>query len=91
MWWTGASERGVKHWIAGTHAPSGHHLLSLMQHSDTALACILQAAGHSDLEIGLGVVALRLKLRELLSIIDVQMDQETEPIEPPDVLPVKAN
>ena len=91
MRWTGASERSVKHWFAGTHAPSGPHLLSLMQHSDTALACILQAAGRSDLEIGLGVVALRLKLRELLSIIDVQIDQETEQIEHPDILTVKPN
>ena len=62
-----------------------------MQHSDTALASILVAAGRSDLEIGLGVVALRLKLRELLSIIEVQIDHETDPIEPPDNLPVKPN
>ena len=91
MRWTGASERSVKHWFAATHAPSGPHLLSLMQHSDTVLAYILQTAGRSDLEIGLGVVALRLKLRELLSIIEDQIDQETEPIEPPDNLPVKPN
>lgn len=91
MRWTGASERSVKHRFAGTHAPSRPHRISLMQHSDTALACILQAAWPSDLEIGLGVVALRLKLRKLLSIIDDQFDQETEPIEPPDILPVKPN
>lgn len=91
MRWTGASERSVKHWFAGTHAPSGPHLISLIQHSDTALACILLAAGRTDLKIGLGVVALRLKLRELLAIIEEQIDQETEPVETPVIWPVNPN
>ncbi len=34
MRWTGASERTAKNWIAGSHGPSGEHLISLMRHSD---------------------------------------------------------
>ena len=30
MRWTGASERTIKNWYAGTHGPSGEHLVSLM-------------------------------------------------------------
>lgn len=81
MRWTGASERSVKHWFAGTHAPSGRHLVALIRHSDTVLASFLNAAGRNDLIIGLGIVALRLKLRELLAIMDDQIVQETTPTE----------
>lgn len=91
MRWTGASERTVKHWFAGTHAPSGQHLVSLMQHSDTVLAAILNAAGRSDLVIGLGIVALRLKMRELLVLIDEQIDQELKRVEPQHFVPDTSN
>lgn len=52
-----------------------------MRHSDTVLASLLNAAGRDDLIIGLGIVALRLKLRELLAIMDEQIVQETTPTE----------
>ena len=35
--WTDASERTAKHWLAGSHGPSGLHLIELMRHSDHAL------------------------------------------------------
>ena len=34
MRWTGASERTVKHWFAGTHGPSGQNLIALARHSE---------------------------------------------------------
>jgi len=37
MQWTGASERTVKYWFAGTKGPSGEHLVMLAHHSDTVL------------------------------------------------------
>lgn len=79
MRWTAASERSVKHWFAGTHAPSGLHLVALMRHSDTVLGSLLNAAGRDDLVVGLGIVALRLKLKELLTLMDSQIVQETAP------------
>ena len=43
--WTGASERTVKHWFAGTHAPSGEHLEYLIANSDQVLKTLLERAG----------------------------------------------
>lgn len=62
MRWTGASERTVKHWLAGTHVPSGLHLLELMRHSDTLLRQILVSAGRTDFALALEVTAVRTRL-----------------------------
>lgn len=48
--WTGASERTVKHWFAGTHGPSGEHLVDLMAKSDKVLKVMLERSGrHSSI------------------------------------------
>lgn len=57
MGWTGAAERTVKHWLAGSHGPSGSHLVILMQESDAVLGAILAAAGRGDVAPGLPVAA----------------------------------
>ena len=48
MHWTGASDRSVKHWFAGTHGPSGAHLVQLIRHSDRVLTAVLLLAGLSS-------------------------------------------
>jgi len=70
MQWTGASERSVKHWMAGTHAPRVAHLLALMRHSDGVLGRVLVAADRSDVLLAVEVAALRMKLIELLELLD---------------------
>ena len=70
MRWTGASDRSVKHWLAGTHAPRGMHLLSLMRHSDEVLRRLLIAAGRNDMLIMLELDMVRAKLVETLEFID---------------------
>lgn len=70
MRWTGASERSVKHWMAGKHAPSSVHLLELMRHSDGVLSCLLGASGRQDVLIALELSALRWKLGEVLAQLD---------------------
>lgn len=70
MRWTGASERCVKHWLAGTHAPQGMHLLALMRHSDELLRHLLIAAGRRDEAVAVELRVLRFKLRELLLLLD---------------------
>jgi hypothetical protein len=70
MRWTGASERCVKHWLAGTHAPCGSHLVGLMRHSDKVLERILSAAGRQDSLLAVDVMRLRGSLVDLLSAID---------------------
>ncbi|KTE03474.1 hypothetical protein ATE68_12955 [Sphingopyxis sp. H038] len=73
MRWTGASERCVKHWLAGTHAPCGSHLLALMRHSDELLRHLLIAAGRPEAAVSLELGVLRFKLRELLMLMDERL------------------
>ena len=47
MRWTGTSERTAKHWLSGTHGPSGMHLIQLVRHSDEMLRTILLLSGRS--------------------------------------------
>lgn len=68
--WTGASERSVKHWLAGTHAPQGPHLLALMRHSDRILGTLLTAAGRRDVLLAVELSTLREKLIDIVSLID---------------------
>jgi len=42
--WTGASDRTVKHWLAGTHGPSGEHLVALVRNSDAVLNAFMLMA-----------------------------------------------
>ena len=71
MRWTGASERTVKHWFAGTHAPSGPHLASLARHSDSVLMCFLRAADRPALSVGTHWISVRTMLVELVETIDL--------------------
>ena len=43
--WTGASDRSIKMWLAGTAVPRSDHLITLMQKSKAVLATVLAAAG----------------------------------------------
>lgn len=70
MKWTGASERTVKHWFAGSHGPSGRHLAAIARHSDAVLMCFLLAAGRSQLSVGMQWSSIRPMLVELLEAID---------------------
>jgi hypothetical protein len=73
MRWTGASERSVKHWMAGKHAPSGAYLLELIRHSDGVLGRLLVAAGRRDVLLALELSALRCKLGNILGLLDVML------------------
>lgn len=71
MRWTGANERTVKNWVAGTHGPSGEHLIVLAHHSSEVMAIFHQLAGRNEVDDNsLGVI--RKKLVETLNIIDRQ-------------------
>jgi hypothetical protein len=77
MRWTGASERSVKHWIAGAHGPSGEHLLSLMRHSDCVLGSCLVAAHRPDVILAFEITAVRGRLMEIIALIDGHSAQGT--------------
>lgn len=70
MRWTGANERTVKNWMAGTHGPSGEHLIVLAQHSFAVMMAFHQLASRpesvGDPRLGL----IRGRLAEVLDLID---------------------
>lgn len=68
--WTDADERTVKHWLAGTHGPSGAHLITLVKHSDTVLETILTLAQRRSTRALMALPALREKLIETLTLLD---------------------
>jgi hypothetical protein len=67
--WTGANERTVKNWISGRYAPSGRHLVVLVQHSDQVLNAILAMADRQDLLLARNVGDLRRKVIELAAAL----------------------
>ncbi len=78
MRWTGASERTAKNWIAGSHGPSGEHLISLMRHSDEVLAGILSLAGRGEAIAAVRLVEVRGRLKKALQSIDVAIDGDSD-------------
>lgn len=70
MRWTGASERTVKHWFAGSHSPGIHNLAAIARHSDMVLECFLLAADHPRLLAGVRLNSIRPRLVALLNVID---------------------
>lgn len=70
MNWTGASERTAKHWVSGTHLPSGLYLILLARHSDAVLTQFLVAANRDSLLVGVELSAVKAKVLKLLHLID---------------------
>ena len=70
MHWTGASESAVKTWLAGSHGPSGEHLVALVRNSDEVLKIFLLLAGRSKHLLGIRLANLRSYLVETIECID---------------------
>ena len=70
MRWTGASERTAKNWIAGSHGPSGEHLVTLMRHSDEVMTRLFVMAGRREAVIGFHLIQTRGRLEEIRQMID---------------------
>ena len=78
MRWTGASERTVKYWFAGTSGPSGEHLIALAHHSDAVLEVFLDRAGRGRHGAALRLMDAREMLGELLAMIQTIIDDEMD-------------
>ena len=76
MRWTGVSERTAKNWIAGSHGPSGEHLIALLRHSDEVLIDLLTLAGRDEAIVALRLVEMRDRLEEIRQLIDAMLDRE---------------
>ncbi len=72
MRWTGASERSVKNWFAGSNGPTGDHLVALLRHSDSVYYALADAAGRRRVVTSTNSVALTVALRNVLRLIGDQ-------------------
>lgn len=70
MRWTGANERTVKNWLAGTNGPNGKHLVGILRHSDGALDALLRLSDRQFTLVGLKVVDVRYRLKAAIEQID---------------------
>jgi hypothetical protein len=70
MRWTGAGERTVKNWFAGSSGPSGAHLVRLIHNSDETLAAFLVLAGRGEMLAATRILEMRNKLAEVVEEVD---------------------
>jgi hypothetical protein len=68
--WTGASERAVKGWIAGSSGPSAEHLISLVRHSDILFERFLEMTGRNRVMVSTELFLLRDRLTSTVEAID---------------------
>jgi hypothetical protein len=69
MGWTGAGERTVKHWLAGTHGPCGDHLLVLMRECDAVFEAVLTAINRRDAAFAARMLAAQRSLQEVADLM----------------------
>jgi hypothetical protein len=69
MRWTGASERTVKHWLAGRHGPGGAYLVDLMRESEAVLEAMLAAADRRDAVVAARVLAAHGAIVEVMGMV----------------------
>jgi hypothetical protein len=74
MRWTGASERTVKYWFAGSRGPSGHHLIALAGCSDAILELFLQRAGRQHHAGARRLIDAHEKLKRVVEVIQSIID-----------------
>ena len=65
MRWTGASERAVKIWLAGTNRPRGEHLISWVRHSNAVLEAFLELARRKHAILGATLKDIRDRVTQL--------------------------
>lgn len=68
MRWTGASERTVKNWFAGTAGPNGDHLLEVIRHSDAAFDTVMVLAGRREVVAARKIAEARETLVAMLEL-----------------------
>lgn len=68
--WTGASERTVKYWFAGTSGPRGEHLVALAHHSDAVHEAFSRLAGRGQAVVVGKVIDARDMLRQVIALLE---------------------
>lgn len=70
MRWTGASERTVKHWLAGRHGPGGAYLIVLMRESEAVFEAVLTAADRRDVVVAARMLAAHGTMIEVVGLVE---------------------
>lgn len=70
MRWTGASERTVKHWLAGLHGPGGPYLIVLMRQSQAVFESVLTAADRRDAFVAARMLAAHGSMVEAMRLFN---------------------
>jgi hypothetical protein len=70
MRWTGANEKTVKNWMAGTHGPAGESLVALAHYSHEVMLALHQMAGCPGSEHNPRINIVRKKLIEALDALE---------------------
>ncbi len=70
MRWTGASERTVKHWLAGHHGPGGEYLIVLLRESQAVFEAVLTAADRRDAIVAARMLAVHSTILEVVSLAE---------------------
>ena len=74
MRWTGARERTVTNWLAGTKGPSGEHLVTLLRHSQSVREAVLGGYADHDRSVAASkLIAAREGLCDLIVCIDLMI------------------
>lgn len=73
MSWTGASERTVKGWVAGSSAPSGEYLVGLLRSSDLIFGRLLALADRAPITSRRELEALRAQIKGLSEALDAAL------------------
>ena len=74
--WTGANERTVKNWIAGTAGPSGAHLVELLRNSETVFEALLRLVGREQSLVTSRLIGARGKVWEVVQLIDHLLERD---------------
>ena len=73
MAWTGAGERTVKGWLAGSSGPSGQHLEGLLGSSEAVYKRVMLRAGRGLIANRQSLEALRRQITGLADSIDAAL------------------
>jgi hypothetical protein len=73
MAWTGAGERTVKGWLAGSSGPSGEHLEGLLRSSEAVYERLMLRAGRRPIANRQSLEALRGQITGLADAIDAAL------------------
>lgn len=76
MAWTGAGERTVKGWLAGSNGPSGHHLEGLLRSSEAVYREVMLRTGRAPMASRQGLEALRGHVTAFVESLDATLGRQ---------------